>query len=570
MNLSDDIRKTQRSFARKALTHSEHRFQDLWHLLGREDWLHSALAAVLTNAGARTAGIDGVSKLNLETEAQQQDFIIALRQELRTGTYHPTPVRRVWIPKPGKDEKRPLGIPTLKDRVVQELLRMLMEPIWESDFLDCSNGFRPGRRTMDCIYVCYCRIQPRNKFYWVIEGDIRKCFDRIHHDTLLRLVRRRIEDERVIQLIDEFLKAGVMEGSLFQETPEGSPQGGILSPLLANIYLHELDRWWWNRYGNLPRKEMLKRRRTMKGNCILTRYADDFLLLCNGTRQEVERLRDELRDFLQNELHLELSEEKTHITHVTEGFDFLGYHIQWETPADNRPWLRVTPTPKSEQRLRDNIKKMTQRAYGWEPVTEKIRALNRVLRGWGGYYQQVSSTLAREKMDWWVSQRLLIWLCARHKNAGKREMLARYYIRQQGRKNWGVREGEKETFLFMLRDLEHSVYHRKKPSNPYLEDGTEQIPLAPMENPYEETWDGITSQKKAEWWNIRTQVLQRDEYRCTQCGCTEQLEIHHIKPTGGMKMENLQTLCHSCHAKTPSYGRSRQSKTGRKAQGKAV
>jgi hypothetical protein len=144
-------------------------------------------------------------------------------------------------------------------------------------------------------------------------------------------------------------------------------------------------------------------------------YADDFILLCNGPKAEAERLKQELREFLWDELHLELSEEKTHITHATDGFDFLGFHIRREEPVDNKPWLRVTPTRKSEQRLRDTIRKMTSRATGWEPVPEKIRAINRVLRGWGNYYKQVSSSASREELDWWVSQRMLKWLCNRHK-----------------------------------------------------------------------------------------------------------------------------------------------------------
>lgn len=570
MDPSTDIRKTQRSFARKAQAEPEHRFQDLWHLLGREDWIQTALASVLSNTGARTAGVDGVSKEKLRTEAQQRAFVQGLRQELKAGTYRPIPVRRTWIPKPGKAEKRPLGIPTIKDRVVQELLRMLLEPIWENDFLDCSNGFRPGRRTMDCIFVCYCRIQPQNKYYWVIEGDIRKCFDRINHTILLRLVRRRIADERVVQLIDGFLEAGVMEGGIFQETPEGTPQGGILSPLLANIYLHELDRWWWERYGSLTRWQKAVRRQGMQGNSILTRYADDFILLCNGPREEVERLRDELREFLRNELHLELSEEKTRITYVTEGFDFLGFHLRWETPANGKPWLRVTPTRKSVQRLCDTIRKMTNRAVGWEPVPEKIQAMNRVLRGWGNYYRHVSSSQDYKALDWWVSQRMLGWLLSRHKGMGKRVLLARYYVCQGKRKNWSAGEERERVYLFMLRDIEHSAYRKKKRGNPYLEDGTGAIAgQRQMESPHLETWDGTTSSRKAGWWRMRAKALMRDGYHCTRCGSTEELEVHHINPSGGDELDNLQTLCQHCHEETPTYGRNRRGQAGRKSQGKA-
>lgn len=172
----NDLRKTQESFARKAQAQPAHAFGDLYHLVCREDWLQAALHAVLRNAGSRTAGVDGISRKQLAAEAAQAQLIENLRAELQAGTYRPQPVRRHWIPK-ANGKLRPLGIPTIKDRMVQMVLKMLLEPIWESDFLDCSNGFRPGRRTMDCIRMCQTRITTQNKYLWVIEGDIKGCFD---------------------------------------------------------------------------------------------------------------------------------------------------------------------------------------------------------------------------------------------------------------------------------------------------------------------------------------------------------------------------------------------------------
>lgn len=564
-SFASDIHKIQTSFARKAQAEPEHKFQDLWHILCREDWIRTALTKTLTNSGAKTAGMDGVSKSSLKDEGRQTVFIENLKAELKSGSYKPTPVRRVWIPKPGKNEKRPLGIPTIKDRVVQEMLRMLMEPIWESDFLDCSNGFRPRRRTMDCILTLYDRIQRQNKYYWVIEGDIRKCFDRIHHEKLMELVQKRIKDRKVTKLINAFLSAGVMENGLFQETTEGTPQGGILSPLLANIYLHELDKWWWTKYGNLDPYEKKKRRMSRKGNFILTRYADDFIILCNGDLESAKTMRQEVKDFLWTELNLELSEEKTHITHANDGFDFLGFHIQRKTPKDNKPWLFITATSQSEQRLRDKIKKMTGRAMSWEPVPEKIRAMNRVLRGWGNYYNSVSSIQTRQKLDWYVHQRMLKWLTSRHKGLGKRAVLKMYYIRQGNRHNWGCKDGESSVYIFMLRDISKVSYRPKKLGNPYLMDN--EVPQVEAETPHINTWDGTTNRHQAAWREIRMTVLERDGYMCQQCGATENLEAHHLKPSGGMVMENLQTLCRKCHQQTESYGRKRkQMQSGKKTQ----
>jgi RNA-directed DNA polymerase len=187
------------------------------------------LDAVLSNRGARTAGVDGVTKKKFAAEAARVTFTRELREELREGRFRPVPVRRVYIPK-ANGQTRPLGIPILKDRVVQMLLKMALEPIWESDFFNCSNGFRPTRRTMDCIALLDSYINNRNKYYWVIEGDIKGAFDNIQHEVLLKLLAERIADRRILSLVERFLKAGVMENCLFKRTELGTPQGGIITP----------------------------------------------------------------------------------------------------------------------------------------------------------------------------------------------------------------------------------------------------------------------------------------------------------------------------------------------------
>jgi group II intron reverse transcriptase/maturase len=254
-----DIIKTQCSLARKAEHNPQHQFDHLYRLICREDWIHAALKSVLSNQGAKTAGIDGVTKKELASSSAKAVFVCQLQAELRSKQFRPKPVRRVYIPK-ANGKRRPLGIATLKDRVVQMLLKMVLEPIWESDFLNCSNGFRPERRTQDCIALLDSYINKRNKYFWVIEGDIKGAFDNIHHEILLKLVEKRVADQRLLKLIERFLKAGMMQGALFQRTDIGTPQGAICSPLLANIYLHQLDMYWCNKYGNLDRKQKEKRR----------------------------------------------------------------------------------------------------------------------------------------------------------------------------------------------------------------------------------------------------------------------------------------------------------------------
>lgn len=557
----NDLRKTQESFARKAQAQPEHRFADLYHLVCREDWLTEALNAVLRNAGSRTAGIDGVSRKQLADEQAQAKLIQELHVELKSGTYRSQPVRRHWIPK-ANGKLRPLGIPTIKDRVVQKVLKMLLEPIWESDFLNCSNGFRPGRRTMDCIRTCQSRITTQNKYLWVIEGDIKGCFDHVQHTILLKLIRRRIRDERIISLIDAMLTAGVMEGRLFQHTPEGTPQGGILSPLLANIYLHEFDRWWWEAYGKLTLYQKAKRRRAGVGNCILTRYADDFLILCNGPHQEAERLREEARQVLWDKLQLELSLEKTHITHVTEGFDFLGFHLQWKLPKQGKPWLRVTPNQKSVERFRYTIKNLTKRNTFYQSPLEKINALNRVMRGWNQYYEYANATRTANELTYWANDRLFLWLKKRHKK-GARWTLKNYRHReQQGRRqrwNLGVKDQEGQmVFLYHMTDLHRRIYYARKHPHPYLTQSTVSDAFPDM--PLPAFWEGRTTPEKADWATLRLAALERDSYRCTQCGDTQQLHVHHIHPRrrhGTNQLDNLQTLCRSCHVRTPGWGRPR-------------
>ena len=555
---TDDIRKTQQSFARKAQAQPEHRFGDLYHLVCREDWLTAALGKVLSNPGSRTAGVDGINRTQLNEESKRREFVQALRTELKNKTYRPQPVQRRWIPK-GNGKQRPLGIPTLKDRVVQMALKMLLEPIWESDFLNCSNGFRPGRRTMDCIRECRSRITTQNKYLWVIEGDIKGCFDHVQHAILLKLIKQRIQDKQIINLIAAMLKAGVMEGRLFQHTEEGTPQGGILSPLLANIYLHQFDLWWWEKYGKLTLYEKAKRRKAGLGNCILTRYADDFIILCNGPRAEVDRIREEARQVLWDRLHLELSVEKTHITHATDGFEFLGYHLQWKLPRNGKPWLRVIPGEKSLRRFKRTIKGLTQRRTFYQSPLEKMRSLNRVMRGWNQYYEYANATRIASKLTYWSSDRFFLWLKKRHKK-GARWVMRTYRRREKkgsyDRWNLGVlNEHGQVEYLYHLTDLHRHIYYARTPPHPYL---SESAADTPRDVPFPPYWEGRTTPEKANWAEIRLAALARDGYRCMSCGSQEGLHVHHARPRrkgGANQMDNLQTLCESCHMRTTSWGR---------------
>lgn len=554
----DDIQLTQHSFAVKALHRPQHRFTDLYHLIGRADWIEFALTAVLRNKGSRTPGVDGITRRHFEDGNFRQAFLTQLQSDLKNGRYRPQPVKRKWIPK-SSGGQRGLGIPVIRDRVVQMLLKMLLEPIFESDFLDNSSGFRPGRRTMDCIEICYSLINTALKYYWVIEGDIRKCFDRINHDLLLKLVERRIADRRIVKLIQAFLEAGVMEDGLVSASVEGTPQGGIVSPLLSNIYLHELDRWWWEKVGKLNNWQKGARRRKGLVNFRLVRYADDFIILTNGTKEQAYALRDEVQQFLWESLHLELNLEKTHVTHATEGFDFLGFHVEHRRPKDNKPWLRVTPSQKSIERLKNKVREMTDRRQFFDTPLHKVMAINRVLSGWIMYYRHVNVKSTANKLDWWVGQRLVGWLEEKHR-LGYRQIKTKYELQEtKSRKNYGIRNTTGDyTFLFLMTDVHIKPYRQKRRQNPYLsEEAYITQPISEVDAPIEEeTWLGQSS--RSAWHEARYPILERDGYQCQECGSTQDLDVHHIqarKDGGDDSPENLITLCKGCHAKTKSWGR---------------
>jgi RNA-directed DNA polymerase len=551
----DAISLTQHSFALKASYNPEHRFRNLYHLICRQDWIEHALSKVLANEGARTAGVDGITRKDFKDPTYRADFVNELQAELRSRAYQPTPARRRWIHKP-KGGQRPLGICIIRDRAVQMLLKMLIEPIAESDFLECSYGFRPGRRTMDCIGICRRYIQRATKYYWVVEGDIRGCFNHIRHNRLMTIIQQRIADRQILILIERFLKAGVLDGQWYQPTGEGVPQGSVVSPLLANLYLHQFDLWWWQKYGSLTIREKTKRRQSGLANIRLVRFADDWLALTNGTQAQAEEYREEARQFLWDELGLELNVEKTRITHAKDGFEFVGFHLQWLTPSNRKPWLRAIPTPDNIKRLKTKIRQMTNGQQISDPYL-KVLALNRVLRGWILYYRHANVKDIAHTLDWWMYCRLIRWL-GHHHSWGARRVLANYEYQQHGRrKNLAVRNGQgKLVYLYRMSDLPITQYRTRNYPNPYID--TEYTITRIEEeahSPLRETaWQG--GSRHAEWDELRRQILQRDGYTCQRCNSTSKLEAHHVKPRhkgGTDSLENLITLCEDCHIQFDDY-----------------
>jgi RNA-directed DNA polymerase len=549
-----DIAKVQKSLATKALYQQHHRFNDLYRYVRHRDWLEAARHDILQNSGANTPGIDGVRGKDL-TEAEWQELINQTIEELRAGTYQPLAARRKYIPKANGGE-RPLGIPTIRDRMVQEALRMVLEPIYESHFLNCSNGFRPKRSTMTAIHRIQYLSGSLHTYYWVVEGDIKGCFDNIPHAQLLQVLRQVIADERLLDLIWAFLRAGYEEEGQIYTPNTGTPQGGIVSPLLANIYLHEMDKVWWQRYGGLTSHYKDKRRKAGLGNIELVRYADDFVILTNGPKAMVTDIKDEFGAIL-NALGLTLSPEKTHITHVNDGYEFLGFHIQ-RRPKRSNPQeyaLYVTPTERNVQRYKDKIRHRLATTHG-DPVN-KIRSVNRVVRGWANYYRHVQSSHIRQRLDHWTFMAMWRWLGSKHGRMPRREMYDRYIqVNAKGKKVLGYGSAH----LTRMSAIAYRRYYLPKGGiqNPYLNLEHGDMTITDDDPLDDATWDGTSTQKG--FALIRQDLLMQCGPICHQCGKTfpqHMLHAHHVKAQkdGGQdKRSNLILLCPDCHPKTPNYG----------------
>jgi group II intron reverse transcriptase/maturase len=385
------VRLLQGKLSRAAKQSLDRRFGALYDKLYREDVLRTAWQRVRTNCGA--PGVDKQSFEQIETEIGVENFLAEIRDELHQKHYRPQAVRRCWIDKPGKPEKRPLGIPVIKDRVVQMAAKLVLEPIFEANFLDCSFGFRPGRNA----HMALKKIRSAITFgrqTTVIDADIKGYFDAIRPDILLRQLQKRISDPSILKLIRGWLEAGVMDEGRHTRSSAGTPQGGVISPLLANIYLHSFD--------------VMFAQSGIPGT--LVRYADDFvILLYRNGREALGKVQKML-----DRLGLQLHPDKTRIVSADDGFDFLGIHLRrTPTKAKNARMTHVTrlwPSDRSIKAARQKIKETIGRKYG-KSLEEIVQELNPVIRGWNNYHTKIRPVRQRLlKLNAYLRERIRIFL----------------------------------------------------------------------------------------------------------------------------------------------------------------
>jgi len=513
------------------------RIRNLSDLIHQPDWLNEAATRVFRRSKGKAPGIDGVtvSKFQEHETANLQH----LRMELKKKTYQPQPLRRVEIPK-ANGKMRLLGLPCLRDKIVQEAMRMALEPIFEIEFHENSYGFRPHRNAHHAVFRCQQMM--RGGFTWVIEGDIKACFDEISHKAILGSIREKIMDNKFLDLLQLFLKAGVMIEGKVQPTVKGVPQGGVISPLLANVVLNKLD-WFLHAKAKHGNKQDLAVRYG-EPNIRFTRYADDWcIFVTRANKHYAESLKVQIGEFLSNNFGLTLSMEKTKVTHVRDGFDFLGFHLEQGIGQRGK----LIPKIKVGQEAISNIRLRLNEAARYRPAQESIDArvsnVSAIIRGWSHYFKIAHNfCVIANKLDH-AAHWIMVKAISRKNDISSKKVHKKFYF------NGRIGMSQDRT-LAQFSDVKMSLNYRKpleyEPGKAiYLEDHEWEADLR------------VPDKTRPGQMDLKIKALERDGHQCCECGSLvvmESSELDHIRPVHEFAsyeqantLDNVQTLCLYCH-----------------------
>ena len=514
------------------------RARNLMDLMHNPTWIAAACDRVLKRSRGKAAGVDGVRVSDYEKSCESR--LEQLRLELKCGTYRPLPLRRVEIPK-ANGKMRQLGIPCLRDKIVQEAIRMALEPIFEVEFHDSSYGFRPNRSTHHAVYRCAQMAHTGHT--WIIEGDVKACFDEISHKAIMGCVREKVMDNKFLKLIHCLLKAGVEIDGTVHPTNKGVPQGGVVSPLLANVVLNKLD--WFLHSKGFHDWDGERRRRHGMPNVRFARYADDwcvFLTRCD--RQYAERLRDEIRDFLRKTCGLELSAEKTRITHVRDGYDFLGFNILVGVGKSGELVPKVRVGRKAITRIQRRLDESIRYCPMQESISVRLARGSAVIRGWSNYYKiahnfsQVANGLDHKAF----------WIAAKAIGRKSDIATAKCLHRHRFGNTIGVHE---DCTLARFADTVPSHYYAAP--DPYQPGNSPRY----LEDDEWETAFVYHEQRRPGSGDLKWQALVRDGFHCRGCAVvvtSKTSRADHIIPVNRFanlemanSLDNIWTLCLRCH-----------------------
>lgn len=483
------------------------------------------------NSGRYTAGLDGFAMPMNKKERQK--LMESLIDEIDINK-KPSPIRRAYIPKPNGD-KRPLGIPTIMDRIIQEIIRISIEPICEYHFLPCSYGFRPKRSCHDAIQDLFGKLSQKSARRWIVEGDIKSCFDHINHDHIISILRKWDIPISIIEIIRSMLKAGIMEDLTVSPSEEGTPQGGIISPMLANVALTSLDEMVKERYG------YSYKHKPFTTNPIV-RYADDFVILMK-TKEEAEEVKSYIGEKLKETVGVELSDEKTRITEITNGFDFLGFNIR----KYGNEKLLTTPSKENIEEVINNLNRTFDFAYeNGSSINTLITLVNPIIRGWANYYRHFVAKKAFYRISnrvWGMTER---FIKRKYPNIRKSQWSRRFFTSVNG-DNWILYDKDTGATLIKMARIPIVRYVKvRSDARVYDSNSTE----------YWEKREILTVRGKIFQAPILEKLHQRQQGKCAYCKQVLGEDLsdthkHHMIPRsegGDWKLGNLRLLHKECHA----------------------